>query len=379
MSKQKILFDNPADAAVPDTRVLVIAAVQLGPEQTLFNQLLEKIEKQSQDLENLKAIGDAHSAQCTAKLAPLRQQVYEAQEKMVIFLDQRLQAPPNLPGRAKRDMHEILTFLLGSLLDSGEPSVQLQDMAERYFPIDDGNEGEDEDGLTPDEAAELNSAMAKAMGVNVDPDAKLSSEEFIEALMQKMQADEAAAHQAHEARQAKRKKSPKQKKAEQEELDAHSALRNIYRKLASVLHPDRETDPAERVRKTALMVRVNAANDRKDLLALLRLQLEIDQIDPTSVMSMADGKLRSFNRMLKNQLKELQAEYHDTTGRIHMAFDLGFGDVNAKSLMHALRLQTQRLQLTIDHLNQDLVLVQDDKALKKWLKEQTKALDDMEF
>ena len=375
MSKQKSLFDSPENDAVPDAKTLVIIAEQLGPEQTLFNQLLEKIEKQSRDLENLKAMGDEHSTQRMAKLAPLRQQVYDAQEKMVIFLDQRLQAPPNLPVRTKRDMHEILIFLLDSLLDSGEPSAQLQEVAKRYFPSDDENYGEDKDGLTAQEAAELNSAMAKAMGVELDLDAKLSNEDFIEALMQKMQADEAAARQAHEARQAKRKKSPKQKQVEQEELDAHSALRTIYRKLASALHPDRESDPAERLRKTALMVRVNAANDSKDLLTLLRLQLEIDQIDPSSVGAMADNKLCSFNRMLKSQLKELQEEYRETIGRIHMAFDLGFGDVNAKSLMHSLRQQTQRLQDTVEVLGHDLLFVQDDKNLKKWIKLQIKALD----
>jgi hypothetical protein len=202
---------------------------------------------------------------------------------------------------------------------------------------------------------------------------------MIEALMRKMQADEDAALHAHEARQAKRKKSPKQKLAEQEQLDAHSALRSIYRKLVSALHPDRESDPAERTRKTALMVRVNAANDSKDLLALLRLQLEIDQIDPSSVAGMADDKLRGFNRMLKEQLKNLQAEYHDIMGRIHMAFDLGYDNVTPKAMVSALRLQTQRLQNMVEGLKNDLALIQDDKALKKWVKVQISLADSPDY
>lgn len=368
---------NPA-LQPPLSSHLVITAPALGPEQQLFNQLLAKIEKQSCDLENLKAMADAHAAQRMAKLAPLRQQVYALQEDMVMLLDARLQAPKGLSLRAQRDLLEVMTFLLESLLDSGQPSAPLQALAERYFGQD--GDGEDtQEGTSAEEFSQRNQATAKALGLDVDADEHLSEDDFIEALMRKMQADEACAQQAHEARQAKRKKSAKQKQAEDEQLDAHSALRTIYRKLASALHPDRESNPAERVRKNALMVRVNAANDRKDLLSLLRLQLEIDQIDPSSVAAMAQDKLRGINRMLKSQLKDLQTEYREVTGHIHMAFELGFGDVNAKSLLNALRHQTQRLHNVIEVLTHDLVQVQDDKALKKWVKAQISALDGVDY
>jgi len=58
------------------------------------------------------------------------------------------------------------------------------------------------------------------------------------------------------------------------------AVREVFRKLASELHPDRETDPAEHARKTELMQRVNQTYKAGDLLALLELQLSIEQIDP---------------------------------------------------------------------------------------------------
>jgi hypothetical protein len=41
--------------------------------------------------------------------------------------------------------------------------------------------------------------------------------------------------------------------------DATGALRTIYHQLVSALHPDRETDPQEQLRKTALMKEANAA------------------------------------------------------------------------------------------------------------------------
>ncbi len=367
MAQQKSLFGSDEDKAQAGSTELTITAQKLGPEQRLFNQLLEKIEQQSKALQSLKTLGETHEKERHAKLAPLRAQVNVLQEKLVLFLDQRLQAPKGLSQRACEDVQELIAMLLDDLQVVGEFSPALQAVADRYFVLDDE---EHEDGLDLESSSELNRAMAQAMGVEVNTDGLLSTDGMIEALMRKMQADDEAAMHAHEARQAKRKKTPKQKQAEQEQLDAHSALRSIYRKLVSALHPDRESDPAERRRKTALMVRVNAANDSKDLLALLRLQLEIDQIDPSSVASMADDKLRGFNRMLKEQLKELQDEYHAIMGHLHMAFDLGYDNVTPKAMTSALRFQAQRLQNMVEGLKHDLQLVQDDKALKKWVKVQ---------
>jgi hypothetical protein len=367
MPQQKSLFESDNGGAQTQSMELTITAQKLGPEQRLFNQLLEKIEQQNKALENLKTLAETHEKERHAKLAPLRAQVNVLQEKLVLFLDQRLQTPKGLSQSACDDVRELVAMLLDDLLGAGELSIPMQEVAGRYFVLDDD---EHEDGLDLETSSEMNKAMAQAMGVEVDGDGLLSTDEMIEALMRKMQADDEAAMHAHEARQAKRKKSPKQKQAEQEQLDAHSALRSIYRKLVSALHPDRESDPAERSRKTALMVRVNAANDSKDLLALLRLQLEISQIDPSAVASMADDKLRGFNRMLKEQLKELQTEYHAIMGDVHMMFDLGYDSVSPKAMASALRTQTQRLKNMVESLRLDLQHIQDDKALKKWVKMQ---------
>jgi hypothetical protein len=367
MREKKSFVERDATTPQAQSTALTITDPKLGPEQRLFNQLLEKIEQQSKALQNLKALGETHEKERHAKLAPLRVQVRVLQEKLVLFLDQRLETPKGLSQRACEDVREMVGMLLEDLQLAGEFGPTLQAVADRYVVMDDDGP---EDGQDPESAAALHRAMAQAMGVAMDPDGTLSNEEMIEALLRKMQADDEAAMQAHEARQAKRKRSPKQKQAEQEQLDAHSALRSVYRKLVSALHPDRESDPAERTRKTALMVRVNAANDSKDLLALLRLQLEIDQIDPSSVAGMADDKLRGFNRMLKEQLKELQSQHQATLGHLHMAFDLGYDNVTPKAMNSALRFQVQRLKDMIERLAYDLQAVQDDKVLKKWVKMQ---------
>jgi hypothetical protein len=229
MPKQKSLLESDAANAQAGSTALTISAQKLGPEQQLFNQLLEKIEKQSRALQNLKALADSHAVERNAKLAPLREQVHVLQEQLVVFLDQRLQSPKGLSQRVCDDVQELISLLLEDLLAAGALNPQLQELASRHMLLDDE---EHEDGLDLETSSEMNRAMAQAMGVEVDAEGLLSTDEMIEALMRKMQADDEAAMHAHETRQAKRKKSPKQKLTEQEQLDAHSALRSIYRKLA---------------------------------------------------------------------------------------------------------------------------------------------------
>jgi hypothetical protein len=86
------------------------------------------------------------------------------------------------------------------------------------------------------------------------------------------------------------------------------SLRDIYRKLVSALHPDREPDAAVRDRKTELMQRVNQAYEKDDLLALLGLQLEIEQIDAAHLASVPAQRLAHYNQILREQLSGLEAE-----------------------------------------------------------------------
>jgi hypothetical protein len=232
-----------------------------------------------------------------------------------------------------------------------------------------------------EELAESKRMMSEMAGVELGDDFGADAqtpEELMELVMRKMQTERDAAQEAHQARHAKRKKTPKQQKAEQEAqqatMDADSALRMIYRKLASALHPDREPDEAKRIRKTHLMGQVNAANDAKDLLTLLRLQLQIEQIDPLAIATMADDKLKSYNRMLKEQLQTVQHELLIAQDRLRYEWQLGYGAITLKAVQSSLREQLQAMNAQNAYMQADLQQMQDDKYLKSWVKEQIRQL-----
>lgn len=109
----------------------------------------------------------------------------------------------------------------------------------------------------------------------------------------------------------KRQSAAQKKRAAEREAvaaQAKQSLREVFRKLASSLHPDRAEDEADAARRTALMQRANAAYAKEDLLALLSLQLEIEQIDAAHLRKASDAQLQHFNAVLQEQLEELQAE-----------------------------------------------------------------------
>jgi curved DNA-binding protein CbpA len=179
--------------------------------------------------------------------------------------------------------------------------------------------------------------------------------------------------QAQEESQPTRKKSAKQiaKEAKQqaEEQQTSQSIRELYRKLASALHPDREPDPQERERKTALMQRINQAYDKKNLLLLLELQLELEHIDQTAINNITSNRLKHYNKILKKQLDELEQEIFHTENMFMMQFNLPpFERLSPNTIMRTLAEGIVDIQQEIRGLQDELLLFQEIKKVKAWLK-----------
>lgn len=361
-------------AGIAPSNALVIGGHTLVPEQKQFNLLLAKIDKLKNALIELNAVADDFHQQYRKKISPLLAQQQALNKQMVIFLDQRLQGK-GLSATVREGMAEIVCGLAVSLL-SGPDAAEMQALLERYSPdgseFDDEFDDEEEDALI---AAEMKSMMSNMFGIDLnDDELQGSPEDVFAATMRKM-------HEAEQARQSakasRKKKTAKQKLAEQDDVDAGRALREIYRKLASALHPDRETDEIERLRKTALMKQANAAYEKKDLLALLQLQLAAEQINPSSMTAVAQDKLRHFNRVLKEQASSLQSQLRSAEQALRMELGLDmYTRIAPGALQAALRQQVQGINAQIQFMQRDLQAIQNDPALKRWVKEQMAMMDD---
>ena len=128
-----------------------------------------------------------------------------------------------------------------------------------------------------------------------------------------------ARREARQARREKRRQQPAQALPLPDEStpdknatdtaapdDPATLLRRLFRQLASALHPDREPDPAQRDRKTALMAEANRAHAGGDLPTLLRLQQQVLQAQPASGWD--DARLTALLVVLRRQVADLERE-----------------------------------------------------------------------
>lgn len=145
---------------------------------------------------------------------------------------------------------------------------------------------------------------------------------------------------------------------------AAPSLREVYRRVASALHPDRETDPAARDRKTVLMQQANRAYATQDLLALLELLNE--GRPPTA------AALGPYQALLTTQLAALQRE----VAAAAQAFCDEFGlepstRLSPDKALAPLRAQAQQLRDAIAWQRAALAtLPKDADSVRRWLREE---------
>ncbi|MFI3137599.1 MAG: hypothetical protein QX197_12565, partial [Methylococcaceae bacterium] len=120
---------------------------------------------------------------------------------------------------------------------------------------------------------------------------------------------------------------------------------------------------------TELMQRVNIAYAKKDLLLLLELQLEIEQIDPEHLSQIADSRLKYFNKILKEQLSELNQETQHIESMFKLNLSMPFyAQLTPKQLLTGLAKDIQELQSEISAIQNELELFHNPASLKAWLK-----------
>ena len=342
----------------------------LSPEQLRFNKLLVKTETLAKKIEATRTLADTHRHASEGTLRPLEIERDQLMRNMVLWLEERLKRK-GLTAKQKRSASDILCGLAGGLAMMGDEVMQKLHDAHSDMTLAEQEKAE---------AAEMQKFMEKMLGQKIGEGTSFDSmQDMLRASLQHIQGmkeeEEAQAEthaQAHAAHKVRRKKTPAQQKAAQEAQDADSALRTIYRQLVSALHPDRESDPHERDRKTGLMKDVNAAYERRDLMALLQLQLSAALADGEMIANMAREKIVALTLLLKERAHVLTQEIDGIQNQIRAEFGLATRElVSAASLKRCLQEDQMDLQDAIAAMMADLQRIQDDAEFKRWLREQT--------
>lgn len=342
--------------------------IPLSKGQKTFNSQIQQIEKLRARLAAWDAANTAYQKKFAHELAPLCAAARELQFKLVRALDIATEQK-ELTRPERRLLKELLVDLAGQLLDERD-DAELKAIYNKHSRSD--YDSEEAAGLQ-----DMKDMIEGMFGIDLGGNEGLDSPEEVlrraQAQFAERQEQHEAERQAREARRAKRKKSAKQQeKEERAEADArqvNQSLRAIYRKLASALHPDRESDPHERDRKTALMQRINQAYDKQNLLQLLELQLELEHIDRHTIGRLDEERLRHYNAILKKQIAELRHELMRVENGFCEQFGIPpFAKPKPETVLQELARDIVRVQQANREMERDLHAMQTAKGIKAWVK-----------
>jgi hypothetical protein len=304
------LFDPDKPPASTASRSLVIHSTRGRPiskAQRAFNSALTKVQAFGRALDEEKRRLDRLLIFHAAEIRPRSQHAGELRaallRALVPFLDDR-----RLKGTQRRVLREILIAQLDMVLACVEqPDPEVQAIFERVH------------GLTYAQAMQadiedMRAGMAGVfdeLGLDIDvPDVRADmTEEDLAAAAARLaeQLDRAEEMGPKPARGRTKRQLRDEEHRRQQEQSRKDSLGAVYRRLVKELHPDLEPNPDEREKKNRIIQDVTAAYSRRDLHALLRLELE--WLEGTGdAARMSEDKLRAHTAMLKEQARELETE-----------------------------------------------------------------------
>ncbi|GAB6852510.1 J domain-containing protein [Paraburkholderia kururiensis] len=339
----------------------------LSKARKTFNSLIGQIGKRRKRPRDWETVTPVFQKQYVDEILPLDKTSAQLQARMVRRLDQ---AHDQLTQAERRKVALVIVDLAGDLIGGEDDEGQMKIIHDRYSP-------ESYDSQVAAEVDGMKSMIETMFGVDLGDDEDLNSPEDLlqraQVHLQQAQAQWESENVQRDTRRAKRKKSSRQQAAEaraqEQQAQVNLSLRGVYRKLASALHPDRETDPQERERKTCLMQRVNEAYQKNNLLQLLELQLELEHIDQHALNGLSEERLKHYNTILRGQVRELDQEILHVESAFRDAYGMDpFGPISPDTVLRDLASEIGEFQNNIRTLEQDLAAFEDVRNLKLWLK-----------
>jgi hypothetical protein len=343
------------------------AGTDESKEQKGFRRLLAKVDRLKQQVREWQERRPEIMG-VLARFEAARARLGPVLRELTVVLD-RGSADPGLSKPDRRFLAEMIASLAHELISGGDHD-DLKPIYNRHARADVDAEAAEADAEAARTFREMFEAMAMDFG-----DADVGSMEKLNAhtTAEIERAREAEAPPPRPRRRTARQRAAERAR-EEERLHAERALQDVYRQLARAHHPDREQDPAERVRKTALMREVNVAYEAKDLLRLLELQLALEEVGAEQVGAQADDRLPRYNRVLDEQAGRLTQELEELEATFRIELGLApRGRLTPGQVLVEIHGDIEAVEARIAAVAQDLVTLRDPRRLRPWLREQRRA------
>lgn len=337
---------------------------KLSAAQRKFNTTIRKIEKEKQKLADWQEMTDEFQQQQAGTYLPLMEQYDRARAEMAQRFD-RFFVRKSFSNLQREKMAHLICEVASELVPKGFD--ELRAVHDRYSELDFDTLEEEENSQANDVLRDL---FAREFGVDLGDDFDMNRpEEMADRVVEQLEGIQQKETKEESGKKQTAAEKRKAEKVQEEEENISQSIKSVYRQLTTALHPDREADEGERVRKTELMQKVTRAYRDKDLLKLLELQLEVEQIDQTKIDGIADSRLKHFNKVLQRQLEEVSAEVEMVSMMFkQMARIDPFDNISPQEIMEAFEHDTHLLRQDTAELEDDLKELRTVKGIQQWLK-----------
>lgn len=363
-------------------QVVAAGAQALSPQQKKFNQIVKRIEAARALLAAWEAQLPVYVQGHVARVLPLQQQLADAQLRMLRRLDEwsAVRGGPKQGGWTRplrQTMSRVICEVAAHLINNERTPPAL---ADELKALHDRHADVDYDEQERESMAMMKTMLETVSGVDLGDEAFESEEALLLHARRRLHEQaEAGAEAADPAetdawagmdRRSARAAERRQAKEAQQAQEASQSVREVFRKLASALHPDRADDEADRAHRTAMMQRVNEAYAKNDLLTLFALQLEIEQIDAEHLARATAERAAQYNRVLAEQLQALEAQVQ--AREIGFRSDFGVDPqrrIDPQRLAALLAQQVATWRGAVAEAESDLRLVQTLPGARRWLEQ----------
>ncbi len=295
--------------------------------QREFNTLSTEVQQLREVLGDAQQLLDQYRSHVAKVYEPRWRELQTARREWAVAADAVLQRQASWPKAQrlsrKRQKHlsEFLVAFVDDLLFEDDNDAELTAIHDRYSD------------LSWEASQELDQELTQAFMEEIVGKEAMQGHDAtdVEGILrharEQLEAQQQAEAERRERRAQSKGKGPGPSKAdlkrEQAAKDVSQTVREVYRKLASSLHPDRESDPAEQARKTKLMQEANKAYEQGDLLQLLSMQINLIRSDQNALTLADDARLKLYCQSLREQQQILKIEIAETEDPIRHAMGLG--------------------------------------------------------
>jgi hypothetical protein len=325
-----------------------IGSTKLTKGQKQFNKLVARLKAQRKELLKWQTFKQVYHDRLSGEYQPLARRLRETRIGTAKLLDQAMERK-QLKKRERDMVWETLRGLLTVLL-ADEEDAELVTLHDKYadvsfhdqrqkqmdrmresaledFGVDvDAYEGAE----TPEEFAAWIAEQARALA-SESPEADAAADGAVDADGDlDGEGDPDAAGDGPGAGSGKgAKRSARELRESQVAEGGLRSVREVFRKLVSELHPDRETNPAERARKTILMQKVNKAYKSGDLFTLLEMRRGLEQEDAAGgYAGLPEERFKHYNHVLELQSQRLRGEL----SALVSPFEIAIGDALTRKI-----------------------------------------------